>query len=124
MIKKKKEELESHELAVKLYDTWVRDRQNRQDIKCSDDLQDLEELSRINHESQLVEPRRKHLQQMKEVAKAMTIADKVALLVMMELPVLETSTLLHRLSIQLTQDPAATYFSRVNMADNCGSGCG
>jgi hypothetical protein len=52
------------------------------------------------------------------------MADRVALLVMMELPVLETSTLLHRLSRQLAEDPEAKYFSTVNLRDNCGSGCG
>lgn len=124
MIEQTKRRLESHELAVKLYDTWVRERQKRPDIECSDNRKDLEKLSRANHASQLVEPRRRHLKEMKKVSKAMTIADKVALLVMMELPVLETSTLLHRLSQQLAADPEATYFSQTNMRDNCGSGCG
>lgn len=124
MLDQTKREIESHGLATKLYDTWVRQRQHRPDIKCSDKPEDLEKLGSINYRSQLVEPRRNHLKQMKEVAKAMTIADKVALLVMMELPVLETSSLLHRLSLQLAEDPEATYFSIVNQAKNCGSGCG
>jgi hypothetical protein len=54
----------------------------------------------------------------------MDFADQVALLVMTEIPTLETSTLLHRLSRQVTEDPDATYFSQFNMADNCGCGCG
>lgn len=124
MIEQTRRRLESQEIALKLYDTWVRDRQKRPDIKCTDSRKDMEEIGRLNHDSQLVQPRKSHLQQMKKVAKAMTTADKVALLVMMELPVLETSSLLHRLSIQLTGDPRATYFSKVNQRDNCGSGCG
>lgn len=124
MIEETRQRVRSRELAVRLYDTWVRDRQKRPDIGYSDDPKDIEELARINHKTQLVEPRRLHLAKMKEVAREMTIADRVALLVMMELPALETSALLHRLSRQLAEDPEAKYFSVVNQADNCGCGCG
>lgn len=124
MIEETKRRIESHDLAVKLYDAFVRQRQKRPAVKCSDDPEDLEKLSRHNHETQLVEPRRQHLQELKRVSRAMTMADKVALLVMMELPALETSSLLHRLSRQLADDPEATYFSTVNQVEHCGSGCG
>lgn len=116
--------IESHELAVKLYDRWVRQRQQRPDIRCSNNLEDIETLAQSNFQTQVVEPRRVHMEELKQVTRSVTNADRVALLVMMELPVLETSTLLHRLSRQLTDDPEAKYFSTVNMADNCGSGCG
>lgn len=114
----------SHQIAVKLYDRWVRQRQQRGDITCSENEKDIEKLARANFQAQVVEPRKRHLTDMKEVAGSMTMADKVALLVMMELPVLESSTLLHRLSRQLAEDPEAKYFSTVNLRDNCGSGCG
>ena len=124
MIEQTKQKIESKELALKLYDTWIRERQKRPDITCSERKDDLEKLRRENFANQLVKPRQRHLEQLKEVAKEMSMADKVALLVMLELPVIETSTLLHRLSRQLTDDPDARYFSMVNQADNCGSGCG
>ena len=124
MIEQKERQINSRELAVKLYDTWVRERQKRPDIKCTDNEKELKEVSQENFANQLAKPRRAHLEHLKKVAKEMTAADKVALLVMMELPVIETSTLLHRLSRQLAENPDATYFSLVNQADNCGSGCG
>jgi hypothetical protein len=114
----------SQQIAVKLYDRWVRQRQQRGDITCSDNEKEVERLARANFQAQVVEPRKRHLSDLKQVAGSMTMADRVALLVMMELPVLETSTLLHRLSRQLAEDPEAKYFSTVNLRDNCGSGCG
>jgi hypothetical protein len=64
------------------------------------------------------------LHDLKEVAKQMSTSDVVALLVMMELPSLEASSLLHKLSKQLAEDPDSNYFSKVNQNDNCGTGCG
>jgi hypothetical protein len=124
MIEQAKRGIQSKELALKLYDAWVRERQKRPMIDIPKDKAGLKRLGLKNLVKQHVEPRRRHLMQLKKVARAMTTADKVALLVMLELPVLETSALMHRLSIQLTQDSKATYFSQVNQADNCGSGCG
>jgi hypothetical protein len=124
MIDQEAASLKSQEIALKLYDRWVRQRQRRGDITCSDNKKDVEKLARANFEAQVVEPRKSHLKEMREVAGSMTMADKVALLVTMELPALESSTLLHRLSRQLAEDPEAKYFSTVNLRDNCGSGCG
>jgi hypothetical protein len=114
----------SRELALKLYDRWVRERQNRPPIHSSDNLKEMERIAKQNFATQLVEPRKQQLAELKEVKANMDFPDQVALLAMMELPVLETSTLLHRLSRQVAADPAATYFSKVNLADNCGCGCG
>lgn len=114
----------SRALALRLYDRWVRQRQQRHELLVSDDPAQLADMERENFRSQLVEPREKHLNDLKDAAHSMTFADQVGLLVMMEIPTLETSTLLHRLSRQLAQDPEATYFSKVNMSDNCGCGCG
>jgi hypothetical protein len=124
MVEPTKQAAESQELALKLYDTWVRERQTRPGFEIPKTERDLKEIRTRNFVSQLVEPRRRHLEQLREVASEMSTADTVALLVMLELPTLETSALLHRLSAQLAQDPEAVYFSQVNMADNCGSGCG
>lgn len=120
MIEQTKREVRSKELALKLYDTWVRERQKRPMIEIPKDKAGLKRLGLKNLVKQHVEPRRGHLRQLRAVAKAMTTADKVALLVMLELPVLETSALMHRLSIQLTENPKATYFSQVNQDWNCG----
>lgn len=124
MIEQTERQIKSRELAVKLYDTWVRERQKRPDIRCTDNEKELKEVRRENFLTQVAKPRQRHLDQLKRVAKEMTAADKVALLVMMELPAIEISTLLHRLGRQIAESPDATYFSLVNQRDNCGSGCG
>lgn len=124
MIEQTERQIKSRELAVKLYDTWVRERQKRPDIRCTDNEKELKEVRRENFLSQVAKPRQRHLDQLKRVAKEMTTADKVALLVMMELPAIEISTLLHRLGRQIAESPDAAYFSLVNQRDNCGSGCG
>jgi hypothetical protein len=124
MIEETAQQQRSQDLAVRLFDKWVRVRQERPPIESSDDPRELEKIEKENFRTQLVEPRKKQLSELKEVSASMTFSDQVALLVMMELPSLETSTLLHRLSRQIAGDPKATYFSQVNMADNCGSGCG
>jgi hypothetical protein len=123
-IEQEKLSIRSRELAVSLYDKWVRERQTRPDLRFTDNPKELEKIAKENFSSQKAEPRRKHLADLKELNKSMEFPDQVALLAMMELPVLETSTLLHRLSRQVAADPNAVYFSKVNMADNCGCGCG
>jgi hypothetical protein len=124
MIEEVKKQIQSKELALKLYDRWVRNRQKRDSLEIPTDETGLKKLGLKNFVAQLVEPRRKHLTELKGVGKEMSTADKVALLVMLELPVVETSTLLHRLSRQLAEDPESVYFSKVNQNENCGSGCG
>ena len=124
MIEDTKRTIESKELALELFDKWIRERQKRPEIRCSDKKQELEKIRQENFANQLARPRQRHLEQLKKVAKAMTTADKVALLVMMELPALEISTLMHRLSIQLAENKDAAFFSKVNQVAACGSGCG
>ncbi len=124
MIRETKQNIKSHELAVRLYDRWVRKRQDRPPHERPKNEKELKRLGLKNLVNQLIEPRKGHLKELKEVAKSMTIADKTALLVKLEIPVLETSAILHKLSIQLTKDPESPYFSRVNQDDNCGTGCG
>lgn len=127
MIEETKRAVKSQQLALKLFDHWVRERRLRpDDLACSEskDVEALKEVGLKNFVSQLAEPRRKQLEELREVAPEMTTADKVALLVMTELPMLETASLLHRLATQVMQDPSAAYFSKINMASNCGSGCG
>ena len=124
MIEQTKQSIKSRELALKLYDRWVRQRQDRPSHEIPINERELKELGLKNLVNQLIEPRQKHLEELKEVAKEMTMADKVALLVKLELPVLETSALLHKLSIQLTKNLDAPYFSKENQDDNCGCGCG
>ncbi len=114
----------SRELAVQLYERWVTERRARPDLKAPQSKEQLQALAKENFVHQLAEPRRRHLKQLGEVAKEMSMPYKAALLVMSELPALEISTLLHRLSEQVSKDPNAAYFSKVNMADNCGCGCG
>lgn len=114
----------SHKLAVALYDKWVRQRQARPMIRSTDKPKELPAIAKENFETQLVEPRRSQLKDMAGLGRSMSFADQVALLATMELPVLETSTLLHRLARQIAADPKAAYFSKDNMADNCGCGCG
>ncbi len=124
MIEQTKQSIKSRELALRLYDRWVRRRQNRGGLEIPKTKEELKRLGLKNYVNQLVKPRQSQLEELKAVAKEMHMADKVALLVKMELPVLETSTLLHKLSLQLTKDPESPYFSRVNQDDNCGCGCG
>lgn len=116
--------IRSRDLAIRLFETWVRQRQRRPGLKIPKNAEELKEMGRENFINQLAKPREKQLEQLKEVVKEMATADIVALLVMMEFPVLETSTLLHKLSAQLMKDPNAVYFSKENQDDNCGCGCG
>lgn len=124
MIENEKNAQKSNEFTVKLYDKWVRERQKRPQIRFTENTKELPSIAAENFKTQLVEPRKNHLNELKELAKSIFFADQAALLVAMELPVLETSTLLHRLGRQIAEDPKATYFSKVNQADNCGCGCG
>ncbi len=120
----KSNKTKSRELAVGLYETWVKQRQDRPPFTCSEKREDVDRLARENVINQRIKPRKSHLEQLKKAGRDMTTADKVALLVMLEFPVLETSTLLHRLTGQLGKDPQAKYFSRENMLASCGCGCG
>jgi hypothetical protein len=124
MIEQEVAKAKSNKLAVALYDKWVRQRQTRPMIQPTDNLKELSAVATENFKTQLVEPRRSHLKDMVDLGGSMSFADQAALLVMIELPVLETSTLLHRLGRQIAESSNATYFSKVNMADNCGCGCG
>ena len=114
----------SHKIAVALYDKWVRQRQARPMIRSTDNAKELSAVATENFKTQLVEPRRNHLKDVADLGHSISFADQAALLAMMELPVLETSTLLHRLGRQIAENYKATYFSKVNLADNCGCGCG
>jgi hypothetical protein len=114
----------SREAAVVLYDTWVRDRQRRKEFIVLGPDDDFEKIGLKNFNTQNTEPRRHHLKQLKEFGKELTTADKVALLAKLELSPIEVSALLHRMSIQVVGDPEAVYFSKENLADNCGCGCG
>jgi len=124
MIEQTRREIHSRELAVRLYDVWIRERQHRGDFQFADGKSIVEEHRTHNFAAQTAKPRQKHLEQLREVGKEMSTADKVALLVMMELPALEASTLLHRLSVQVLDRPDATYFDKLNQLANCGCGCG
>lgn len=117
----------SREMAVKLYDKWVRERQKRTGFESGDHVKSPKELAPIarrNFESQVLHPRQNHLRDLKDLGRTLSFAEKVALLALMELPSLEVSSLLHRLGRQLAADADAPYFSRENLADNCGCGCG
>jgi hypothetical protein len=114
----------SRELAISLYERWVNERRARPGFKIPQGKEQLQTLAKENFITQLAEPRRRQLKQLSEVAKDMSMPYKAALLVMSELPALEVSTLLHRLNEQVSKDFNSTYFSKVNMADNCGCGCG
>jgi hypothetical protein len=114
----------SRDLAAKVYDHWVRRRQNRPGFEVPKDKKELEKLGTHNFEVQLAAPRREHLEQLRKLGSELAPADRVALLITLELPGVEASTLLHKLSMQLARDPGATYFNEVNQADNCGCGCG
>lgn len=124
MIEKIRQEAESHQIAVKLYDHWVRRRQGRPDLRIPENKKELQELGLANFKSQLAEPRREHLKQLREIGPKISTADKVALLVSLELPGVEISSVLHKMSAQLARDPNAPYFSKINQSDNCGVGCG
>ena len=124
MIERVHKEIRSRELVVKLYDRWVRQRQKRPDITVPTDEAGLKKLGIKNYVSELVVPRKNHLAELKKVSSEISVADKVALLVMLELPVLETSALLQRLSRQVSEDAEALYFSKDNLRANCGCGCG
>ncbi len=117
-------EIKSRNLALRLFESWVRQRQDRPSLKIPKDAEELKIMGKENFVNQLAKPRENQLAQIKEVSKEMATADVVALLVMMEFPQLEISALLHKLSAQLMRDPDAVYFSKVNQSDNCGCGCG
>jgi hypothetical protein len=93
-------------------------------IRSTDNPKELHAIAAENFKTQFVEPRKNHLNDLKQIGKSIAFSDQAALLAMMELPALEISTLLHRLGRQIAEDPKATYFSKVNLADNCGCGCG
>jgi hypothetical protein len=120
----KNESSKSRQLAIKLLDTFVRERQQREFFVPKDTRKDLEKLGLQNLVSQTIDPRKRHLAKIKRVKEELEFPDIVTLLVMMELPALEISTLLHRLSTQLMEDAEATFFSKENQACNCGCGCG
>ena len=124
MVEQANHATKSKELALKAYDGWVRERQKRPNFRIPEGKAGLKELGLDNFRTQLAEPRRMHLEKLKQHQSELATADIVALLVMMELPALEISTLLHKLSLQLTRNPNAPYFSKENQADNCGCGCG
>ncbi len=124
MIQNVEKRAASRDLTARLYDGWVRTRQSRPELEVPKDKKELLALGLKNFESQLAAPRRKQLEQLKKIGGELETADKVALLVMMEFPALEASTLLHKLSQQLSRDPEGVYFSKVNQQDNCGTGCG
>jgi hypothetical protein len=124
MIEREASTHKSQEVAVRLYDKWVRERQRRPDILSTDNPKELPSIAKNNFKTQLVEPRRSHLQDLKKVVGSMMFADQAALLATIELPLLETSSLVHRLARQVAEDPQARYFSKINLADNCGCGCG
>ena len=116
---------QSGELAARLYDSWLRDRQRRRDdLRAPENEKQIEEVRRHNFAVQTLERRRQALKQLEEAGDRLSTADKVALLVMTELPAVDASALLHRLSVQVANDPNAVYFSKENLADNCGCGCG
>lgn len=116
---------QSAKLALQLYDSSVRERQQRRDdLRAPEGEADIDEVRRHNFEVQALEPRRHLMQQIREAGEELTTADKVSLLVMTELSAVDAAALLHRVSAQLADNPDAVYFSRTNMADNCGSNCG
>lgn len=117
-------EKKSVEMALKLYDSWVHERQKRGEFIIPKDKDSLKRLGLKNFENQLAEPRRRHLEQLKKILPEMSLSDVVALLVMIELPALEISTLLHRLNGQVKENSDEIYFSKTNQQANCGCGCG
>jgi hypothetical protein len=124
MMKEHTRRARSRGLASRLFDAWVRRRQDRPGFVVCETEKELGELGLRNFEVQLAGPRARHLEELKEFGEDLDPAEKVALLVALELPAVEISTLLHKLSIQVAGDSEARYFSEVNQFDNCGCGCG
>lgn len=122
MLEKKYESSKSRQLVIKLLDTFVRGRQRRAFVVPKDTKKELEKLGLQNFIYQVIDPRKSHLTKIKKLKEELEFSDIVALLVMMELPALEISTLLHRLSTQLMENAEATFFSKENQAFNCGCG--
>jgi hypothetical protein len=114
----------SRDLAARIYDDWVRRRQERPGFKVVKSREELGKLGLRNFDTQLASPRKQHLEQLRALGSELAPPDKVALLVALELPVVEASTLMHKLSMQLARDAKAIYFSELNQSDNCGCGCG
>lgn len=114
----------SNELVIKLYNGWIARRLNRPDFIVPSNAEGQKALGFKNYISQHVGPRKDHLKDLKSVADKMNMSDIVALLVKLELPVIEVTTLLTKLNTQLKKDTKAVYFSKVNQNDNCGCGCG
>jgi len=116
MIEEIARKTKSRELALKLYDLWVRQRQERKEVRCIDAKgrevdwkKDQEDLRRENFVNQLAGPRQEHLEQLKRMGREITTADKIALMAMLELPALEISSLMHKLSLNLAKDPHGIY---------------
>lgn len=122
MVQQQKED--STEKALELYEIWVNERQNRPDVKCSEDKAGVNELRKENFSNQVVKPRKNHIEQLKKSSRDISFADMVSLLVMLELPAIEISTLLQRLNSEMLDNPTARYFSEVNQVARCGCGCG
>lgn len=129
-VESKKKEASS-KIALSLYDRAIRERINRKGFEPYKTKADIERIDTKNFAIQLVEPRKKFIQRIKEMGDKITTADKVALLMIEGLPTLETSALIHKISTQAMHDPNAIYFSKMNQEDNCGcgscnqgSGCG
>lgn len=114
----------SNEMVIKLYNGWIARRLKRPDFIVPSTAEGQKELGLKNYFSQHVSPRKDHLQDLKNVSDKMDMSDIVALLVKLELPVIETTTLLTKLNSQVKKNPKAVYFSKVNQNDNCGCGCG
>ena len=103
---------------MKLYSKWVQKRLDRPPAVCRDrsgkEVDWKEEKTRSslgseNFNNVLLKPREEHLSQLREAGDLLTTADKAALLVMMELPMLEASSLVETLSQKLLEDPDATH---------------
>ncbi len=105
--------------ALGLYDTWVRAGQLRPALRCSETEKGMDRLGSSNFRAQLVEPRKKHIDQLKK-ARDLSAADKVVLMMMQDLPALEISSLVQRLSQQLVKDPNVKIFGPENRAFDCG----
>lgn len=120
----KDKDIESKEIATKLYFSWVQERQEREGFRVPDTRENYKKLGLNNFKVQHAKPRRNHLKVLSKVAKDLTTADTVALLVMLELPALEITTLLQKMRNQLNQEENALYFSKTNQFNNCGCGCG
>jgi hypothetical protein len=118
-------ESSSQQALVKMYESWVIDRARRRDeFTPTASEENLTKVRELNFRVQELEPRRTALAELKGAAASVSTADKVAMLVVLELSRLNGSVLIERLTAQLAADPNARYFSPSNMADNCGCGCG